>query len=1000
MRGWLVSIWWYIIALRHQVLGEKYGHDDEHDRCRSGTVAQRGPHEIHTGWKACRIATGNKPSDGCTAPSETFQVDTLPTTALLVLLKNGQISEAVKRNVTEKDIYYSTNLALFEDIESTERDYYTLLYELTIPFLFNASACDNRSFARQTLRIAGINYRATAYLDGNVLQEINNEGHPAGDGMFRRRSYHVTPGSRFNVLIEPPLNPGSINCTNGNGCSGQGGNHALAKDGATAQFMLGWDWCQAMPDRATGFYGSVTLEQSGFVAIRDPAVQTLSLTCEHDESNKGAECSNVVLRFLMHLECVGPACTSLESTDSVTIVADWGQSWTINYVLDSPELNLMSGEIMVKNLELVHLWWPHGVGRGDAPKLHSFTFTVKHRGKISDEKEIQVGIRTISTYVDEHVQGQTFKVNGERIYLVGGNWISTDQALRFSASTDRYCSEIKLHKQAGLNLIRVWAGATAERDQFYDCADQLGVLVFQEFWMSGDNNGRWEGNYSWPLDYGSYISNVRDTIQRLRPHASLLFYGGCNECLAPRDSPWFPNPPAEIDHSMRLLLEELDPGRFYIPSSMGGPNGADTFQDPKLWADRNYSLSYADGPYGMQLPVTFFERNPGLPFKNVSIGFQPEIGSTSAPTYRGLLRFMSEEEANGGVPAANGNAGATWNYHKYISWSTNSTYDHVYAYIGPNRTLNASEWCAAAQLAAHAQQQQLFNGFISFVFEYTSAVILWKSQSPWPAMRGFLYDWYLETTGALRGTQAALGQPVSVVLDSSTWRLRLVNRQVYQLTKTRSTSTLGARYSFISLRGEVLVTEDVPLDADALPSMSTSLLRKESLKWPVSCSDICFLRLQVLGAGAKGVSWYWLTNPALGNEPDYSALGEMRSQQAGEGILKVNSCTLIGSTMTMQLQILVPTHAKVLLFYPTFALYTQDNKPILPVFDTSEANIVILPGETHMRSLVSSAATRVIESGGSNMVRVEMASWNAPTVIVFAECDGSSGASPLHPEIS
>jgi mannosylglycoprotein endo-beta-mannosidase len=405
----------------------------------------------------------------------------------------------------------------------------------------------------------------------------------------------------------------------------------------------------------------------------------------------------------------------------------------------------------------------------------------------------------------------------------------------------------------------------------------------------------------------------------------------------------------------------------------------------------------------MQLPVTFFERNPGLPFKNVSIGFQPEIGSTSAPTYKGLLRFMSEEEATGGVPAANGDAGPTWNYHKFISWSTNSTYDHVYAYIGPNRTVNASEWCAAAQLAAHAQHQQLFNGFISFIFEYTSAVILWKSQSPWPAMRGFLYDWYLETTGALRGTQAALAQSVSVVLDASTWRLRLVNRQVYQLTKARSASILGARYSFVSLRGEVIVTADVPLASEVVSPMSASLLGTEPVKWPANCSDVCFLRLQVLGAKAKGVSWYWLTNPALGNESDYSALGEMRSRQAGEVVLKVDSCTLIGSTMTVQLQILVPSHAKELLFYPTLALYTHDNKPILPVFDASEANIVILPGEVHTQSLVStSAAARVGEqpSGSHVLVRIEMASWNAPTVIVFAECDGLSGASHhLHPEI-
>ena len=43
----------------------------------------------------------------------------------------------------------------------------------------------------------------------------------------------------FHIVIEPPLNPGIPN-------GEQGGNHVLAKDGPTAQFMLGWDWVRPM----------------------------------------------------------------------------------------------------------------------------------------------------------------------------------------------------------------------------------------------------------------------------------------------------------------------------------------------------------------------------------------------------------------------------------------------------------------------------------------------------------------------------------------------------------------------------------------------------------------------------------------------------------------------------------------------------------------------------------------------------------------------------------
>ena len=114
------------------------------------------------------------------------------------------------------------------------------------------------------------------------------------------------------------------------------------------------------------------------------------------------------------------------------------------------------------------------------------------------------------------------------------------------------------------------SGGVAEQSQFYSCADRLGVLVFQEFWMTGDNNGRWAGNYSYPLDYDAYLANVEDTVKRLRRHPSLLFYGGCNECSAPRNSSWAPNPPRPINGGIQRILERFDPRRFYIPSSMGG----------------------------------------------------------------------------------------------------------------------------------------------------------------------------------------------------------------------------------------------------------------------------------------------------------------------------------------------------------------------------------------------------------------------------------------------
>jgi hypothetical protein len=61
-----------------------------------------------------------------------------------------------------------------------------------------------------------------------------------------------------------------------------------------------------------------------------------------------------------------------------------------------------------------------------------------------------------------------------------------------------------------------------------DAADLLGMLVYQEFWMKGDNNGRFAGSHEWPIDRKASLANVRDTVLRLCNRPSLFLYAGGN----------------------------------------------------------------------------------------------------------------------------------------------------------------------------------------------------------------------------------------------------------------------------------------------------------------------------------------------------------------------------------------------------------------------------------------------------------------------------------------
>ena len=377
------------------------------------------------------------------------------------------------------DLYASTNLAVVPDISTVGRAYYTLAYELDLTVHVPEAlvpSCpptpttphDDHHRHRTVLRLSGINYRARAYLDGIEQHPIPDGGTTTTtttttegdyDGMFHRRAYDITCGKRFHIIIEPPLHPGTchpVNAQNNNNssswCRGQGGNHALAADGATAQYMLGWDWAQAMPDRATGFWGAVHVETytSGTtITLQDVALQTLSLkyhlynpknppvrpsssSPEHDEVGQTTtNISAVTLRLLLRFEHLGKYDDNKkrqEETAKLVLKADWGETWIFENV-DISKRHYDS-ILSVHQPEQVRLWWPHGIyGPGqqeDHPHLHTFTLTLYTNGnnpKVLDETIINVGIRTVETFLDETIQGQTFRINGEKIYLVGGNWI-------------------------------------------------------------------------------------------------------------------------------------------------------------------------------------------------------------------------------------------------------------------------------------------------------------------------------------------------------------------------------------------------------------------------------------------------------------------------------------------------------------------------------------------------------------------------------------------------
>jgi len=823
-----------------------------------------------------------------------FDNAVVPGTVLSTLLKQNVFTDENGTYITDSNIFFESNLAQIPDINETSSEYYTFWFVADLSTLLFQTAKDKMSRAKRVqLLFRGINYRASIFLqlandNTSHYQTIQLSSTNDTSGMFVTRTYDVTSafvdnysnttGARIALFVQPPDFVG--NCT-----SGQGGDHEIARNGAINQFACGWDWIQATPDRNTGIWDKIELIVSNKnVVLSLPYVRSTNINVQSETASlegsvtvncpiapKKQKCSgSVVMRVLKTRYNYN---NNNNQPDYVVVASattniDFSEDTTSEKIVFFPPIDLQN----------VSFWYPFTHG---SPYLYQIEMmflptstTIESHLTSGIDISFAYGIRKVEHYME---------INDVPVFITGGNWIATDQLFRYSkgdrASVDRYYDEVRMHRDMGMNMIRVWGGSIAERNEFYDACDQLGLLVYQEFWMTGDNNGRWAGSYNWPDNYTSYLENSKSVILMNRNHPSLIMYVGGNE-LSPDNL----NPPPTIANGLLNLIHAYDAGRYYIPSSMSPQK-----PDPKLF-NASYALAPQDGPYGILLPSNWYERNPGLEnYSHTPISFQPEVGSVSTPTYASLRQFLSAESLAAFPVNSSSTIYPSWDYHKYISYTTEYTdpvtntkrvYNQIDAYGVPD---NIEEYALRAQLVQYEQYRTLFEGYQVHQWIYYAAVLMWKSQSPWPVLRGALYDYYQEQTGGYFGVQAAL-RPYNqnervlyglhVQLNPKTLAISIINK----LSKCYDDVTVVA--AVFQLDGTQLYQK--PFGDNNIGPNKVMTLRK-SLPWMGdSVTNVLIYRLRLL-SNAKGIAkenTYWLSDPSL-PEPNYLPLGILRANRAG-----------------------------------------------------------------------------------------------------------------------
>lgn len=168
------------------------------------------------------------------------------------------------------------------------------------------------------------------------------------------------------------------------------------------------------------------------------------------------------------------------------------------------------------------LWWPNGMGD---PNLYTVQLRLTDGGRTVDTVQFDYGIRTLETLrtpgpqTTDRWENWQFAVNGRKFFVKGMNWMPADILL--DLPRERYHWLLSAAKNAGIQLIRVWGGGLIEPEEFYSVANELGLLVWQDFPI---------GNTFVPdFPQRNWEAQVMQTIFRLRNHPSLAVYCGGNE---------------------------------------------------------------------------------------------------------------------------------------------------------------------------------------------------------------------------------------------------------------------------------------------------------------------------------------------------------------------------------------------------------------------------------------------------------------------------------------
>ncbi len=426
-----------------------------------------------------------------------------------------------------------------------------------------------------------------------------------------------------------------------------------------------------------------------------------------------------------------------------------------------------SGEVsFALQLKDARPWNPWDRGE---PNLYALEVAILDGDQVLDAAETRLGLRTIDLLPNPGAPADTapwtFTINDASEFIRGANWVPAD-AIPARVTRADYAELVELAREANVNLLRVWGGGLKEKDAFYDLCDEAGILVWQEFPLSG------AGVDYFPRDkaFQSLLRQEGEAIvRRLRNHPSLVLWCGGNEFI--------PRANRRVIEILREVVAHHDGTRPFKPASPS----QDESHNWQVWHGLANTRDY--------------EKDTAL--------FFGEFGLQAMPAAETMARFLPDDA----LFPPNGE----WTYH-------NAEIEKLWRYAEPLLPFIPEHAITLEEFVAASQEAQLRG--LQIAIEHArrnkprvSGCAFWQLNEPW-----YSICWsVIEYTRRPKRAYAKIKELYNPVLVSFAYPLRqrrageIVTGQVWLVNDLLRPvqGTLTAR-----LNGAAVMELDVGVGAD------------------------------------------------------------------------------------------------------------------------------------------------------------------------------------------